>query len=76
MFAALLVAVLIMINIQVEQKPHPNFENFEVSVFNEAMATIQPKFEMTTQRCWNTGKTIKICRYAEAECNVSGQDPC
>lgn len=76
-FAILSIITLVMINFQIENPSHISWDNITITAgVNEAMAQDEEGLEMREETCWETGEKINICRYADATCDVSAQDPC
>lgn len=76
-FAAVLFAALVMVDIHVEIEHPISWDNTELSLtVQNAEAQVVHDFYMSTTTCWVDGKEISICRAGDGRCNVSAQGCC
>ena len=74
-FAAVLFAALVMVDIHVEIEHPISWDNTELSLtVQNAEAQVVHDFYMSTTTCWVDGKEISICRAEEGDLAVFLKD--
>ncbi|MTI87932.1 MAG: hypothetical protein FH748_08190 [Balneolaceae bacterium] len=76
-FATLLVALLIMVNFNMEYRLNPIDMQVSVDLNTVQAEPWEPDMKLMDETCWVNGRAIEICRhYPPWYCDVGAQDAC